>query len=62
MTFTIKIECDNAAFSDVPLTETARILRKVVDALENDELTETSSPMRLRDCNGNRVGSAEFAE
>lgn len=59
MTFTVRIECDNAAF-DPPHTEVARMLRdlaKRVDAWGDDY-----SPMGLADVNGNQCGRAEWSE
>ena len=63
--FTLKIETDNAAFTDVtddgfggPDLEIARILRDVADKLENAEFYAGQSKT-LRDINGNDVGRAK---
>jgi hypothetical protein len=53
--FKIKIECDNAAFENDPLAEVARILREAADKLEQGQ-----DGFKLRDINGNTVGSADF--
>lgn len=48
---TLKIEMDNAAFTDSPGIELARILRELAEAVENGADYKV-----LRDGNGNRVG------
>ena len=55
--FTLTIATDNAAFTDDPTAETARILRCLADRLEGASPDEDYP---LRDLNGNRVGKAEF--
>ncbi len=55
MKFKIEIECNNAAFGDLPGFEVARLLRGVADEVdERDILPGETGP--LRDYNGNRVG------
>lgn len=57
MDYTIKINCDNAAFDDLA-EELARILRR-----EADRLTEWGAippDATLMDINGNKVGAATF--
>lgn len=51
---TITIKTDNAAFSEIPGSEIARILRELADDLEGYEHTDFEMP--LRDINGNIVG------
>lgn len=56
--FTLTIETDNAAFSDTLATdECARILREVADRMERGE-----SRGRVRDHNGNTVGTFSLEE
>jgi hypothetical protein len=51
MTFTVKIDCDNAAFrEDMPEYEIARVLKKIVAKLEVGIASGSAS-----DTNGNRV-------
>lgn len=57
MSFTMKIECDNAAFEDEVALEVARILEAAGKALR---MGNTSG--RCIDANGNRVGTWELAE
>ena len=55
---TVSIETDNAAFgdtSDEALAECARILRVIAGAMEADNLSG-----KVRDVNGNTVGSWEL--
>lgn len=49
----ITLTTENAAFSDEPATEIARILRKQADLIESGMATDETP---LRDINGNRVG------
>jgi len=51
--FTVKMETVNAAFTDCPQGEIARILRDVAERIERDG---DNPPFYLRDINGNRVG------
>jgi len=54
MTFKITIKTDNAAFEDNGMaTEMGRILRDLADKIEQGELP----PLKLRDSNGNAVGT-----
>lgn len=53
--FTLRIETDNEAFTDSPKAEIARILRETADRLESGRYVN-----KLRDLNGNTVGSAEL--
>ena len=53
MKATIKIEMDNAAFSDEPGYELSRILRELARDVECDGF---STRLNLRDLNGNVVG------
>ena len=53
MKLTITINCDGAAFEEIPMLEAARILRKVVDALPS---AIPPSALILRDINGNVCG------
>lgn len=50
---TITLETGNAAFSDEPATEIARILRAQAELIEAGMATDETP---LRDINGNRVG------
>jgi hypothetical protein len=53
---TIVLNLENAAFEDAPMSEAARILRKLADDMEECG----PSNYRLRDLNGNTVGTASF--
>lgn len=53
--FKLTIKTDNAAFTDDPDAEVARILRAAADRVENGEM-----PGALRDINGNTVGRFEL--
>ncbi len=58
-TFKLTLEMNNAAFVDAgEAIELARILRELADRIEQDGL-DSGEPIRLRDVNGNTVGSAE---
>ena len=58
-TFKLTLEMNNAAFVDSgEANELARILRELADRIEQDGL-DSGEPIRLRDVNGNTVGSAE---
>ena len=52
MRFTLKIESDNAAMVDAPQAEVSRILGEVARLVY-----EGASAGRVRDSNGNTVGS-----
>ena len=49
----IEISTGNAAFSEEPASEIARILRGLADLIESGMSTDETP---LRDINGNRVG------
>jgi len=51
----IEIRCDNEAFEPYAGTEVARILRQIADEMQDDILPDTEQ--RLRDINGNTVGT-----
>lgn len=55
--FKLHFDTDNAAFSDDPANEAARILREIADKLERGE-SLGGGP--IRDANGNRVGHWEM--
>lgn len=52
MKFTMRVNCDNAAFAEDPNGELARILREVARQVEEDGRSSNS----IRDLNGNLVG------
>ena len=54
---TITIRTGNAAFTDYPVSETARILRDLAERLERDDIP----PEKLMDINGNHVGEVTVA-
>ena len=54
--YEIQIGMDNAAFSEVPGDELARILRGLADRLDGQD--DVGEIVRLMDVNGNRVGYA----
>lgn len=56
-TFQINIKCVNSAFDDDRNLEIARILRGLVDKLENGY-----EEVVLYDINGNFVGSGDFIQ
>ena len=56
MRFTLTIDLDNAAFDDAPMTELARILRRLAARAERGEDVTGA----LWDANGNRVGGSNF--
>lgn len=58
MTFTLTIDCDNAAFEDNLKGEVARILVNLVESRIAWDDTEGN----LRDAGGNTVGSWSFAD
>lgn len=61
MKYTIKIECDNAAFEDVPGNEIARILRELADKVDGGQ-DPTDCDATVYDYNGNRVGEAKLSD
>ena len=60
MTFTLKIECDNAAFERDPAKEVARILKEV--AKQVGAYPAFPGVGKVRDVNGNSVGTYGFSE
>ncbi len=52
--FNLFIQCDNAAFDDMP-AEVCRILRSVADRIERDNEVPAMY-QTIRDINGNDVG------
>lgn len=58
-TFTLTINCDNAAFDPAPDYEIARILRSMADRLEGLDL-DADTTINLYDINGNKCGTANF--
>jgi len=63
MQITITITTDNAAFSDDPSVEVARILQKYAARLrESYPPIEDLDGDRLLDYNGNTVGKVEVSE
>jgi hypothetical protein len=62
MTITITIQTDNEAFQPDPAAEVARILNKYfVDPLDRVDL-EYITGLKLRDINGNTVGSVSITD
>ena len=59
MNYKIKINCDNAAFAEDEAPEIARILEDLAFKLRSDWGT---SEIKLRDINGNIVGSAKMID
>ena len=62
-TFTLTINCDNAAFDDSPTgCELARILRSLADNVNDCDMQDLMvlATGRLRDSNGNPVGNWHF--
>ena len=62
-TFTLTIHTGNAAFSDEPDLEIARILQRLADDINNGRINLAhDTPERVRDINGNAVGLVRFIE
>ena len=59
MDITVTINTDNAAFEGQEDYETARILRKLADNIEQAHGPANCDGMKLRDYNGNTVGEFE---
>lgn len=58
MTAKITIQLDNAAFAENGGAELARILRSLAEDVETVECADMlGQGQRLRDCNGNSVGT-----
>lgn len=67
--FALKIETDNAAFTDedsgqpAPAPEIARILRLIADSLTLSDIPLGGDETHIvRDINGNRVGQWAYSE
>jgi hypothetical protein len=68
MTTTIKITCDNAAFTECVGSELARILRECADKVDGLQIEDVqaehgdhyNSVLHVHDLNGNRVGEMRF--
>jgi hypothetical protein len=58
MNITITLNCDNAAFCDIPEIEIYRILSELADNIDEKGIQAQS----LRDFNGNIVGKMEVSE
>lgn len=58
MTFSLTMECDNAAFSISPAHEVSRILKRLADKLEANPDMSDGDKIGLVDFNGNKVGVA----
>jgi len=54
MTFTVKFDCDNAAFEGDPIPECQRILRRIAERLASDGIP--THYKTIYDANGNDVG------
>jgi hypothetical protein len=61
MDVTIRINCDNAAFEELPGAEVARILRRLSEFMEFAAI-DPGDKYDLRDLNGNKVGTCEVKE
>lgn len=55
--FKMDFATDNAAFDDMPATESARILREIARKIETGEQLGGGP---IRDANGNRIGHWEL--
>jgi len=62
MRYLIEIATDNDAFFPEPGPELARILRQLAERIATASPDELAAGVRLRDYNGNRVGSATLTE
>ena len=63
MRLRLYIDCNNAAFGDLPGAEVARILRKLADDLQENCAEELAmAENTLRDFNGNSVGAFNVVE
>jgi hypothetical protein len=61
--FTLTIETDNAAFTDNPGWEIARILRLISDSMSISDIPlDGDERQPVRDINGNTVGKWEYRE
>ena len=59
MGITIRIRMDNAAFEPANGIEAARILRNLAEKLANAGELAANDEVKLRDINGNSVGSCK---
>ena len=59
MDYTITINCNNAAFAEDEAPEIARILHELADGISNQTIPMN---VKLRDINGNVVGSAKMVD
>jgi len=59
---TIKINTENAAFTDDEGRETARILHNLADRIEDSQKLDERDGFLLRDINGNTVGDFDISE
>ena len=62
MYYRIEIAIDNAAFSPEPGPELARILSQLAHQIECIEEADLEYVIRLRDYNGNAVGTAALSD
>jgi hypothetical protein len=63
MKFKLEIDVENDVFADCEMCpEIGRILLRLVKEQFGAGSIAFSSPLKLRDINGNTVGSAEFVE
>ena len=60
MKFRLNLNCDNAAFDELPNHEIARILREAADRIEAGDLP--AGYTNLHDINGNAVGAYRMRE
>jgi len=58
--FKLEIQCNNAAFTDEPGFEIARILQRMATKAEFDVHKQTDYEWPLFDTNGNRIGVAQW--
>jgi hypothetical protein len=59
-TFKLEIDCDNAAFGDGDMDECRREVQRILAAASRSFGDTGNDSGRLRDINGNRVGSFEY--
>lgn len=60
MRLKIEFSCDNADFADSPEQGSARVLRHIADAIERG--THLDPPHKVRDINGNTIGTWTFED
>ena len=56
MKVTVKINCDNAAFTDDPSAELARIFRGLAESVTEHDINYSKKTIMIQDINGNTVG------